>query len=62
MGPDPDTVKFIPLLIMLPIGSIHCTARVDVGGRSGSLLVMHISVYPENPAVELPSAAMELTN
>ena len=37
-------VKFPPLLMTFPLGSSHCTARVDVGGRSGSLLVLHISV------------------
>ena len=33
-----------PLLMILPLGPSHCTAIVDVGGRSGSLLDLHISV------------------
>ena len=37
-----DSEKFSPLLMTLPLGSSHSTARVDVGGRSGSLLVLHI--------------------
>ena len=44
VGPVPVIVKFSPLIMTLPLGSSHCTARVDVGGRSGSLLVLQISV------------------
>ena len=58
VGPDPEIVKFIPLLITLPLGSSHCTARVAVGVRSCSLLALHISEYPEKPEVGVPSSAM----
>ena len=44
LGPDCEIVKLVPLTIAPPLGSIHSTVRVAVGGRSGSLLVLHINV------------------
>ena len=44
VGPDPVIEKFAPLVMTFPLGSSHSTARVDVIGRSGSLLVLHVSV------------------
>ena len=43
VGPDPKIVKFTPLATALPLGSSHCTARMVVERRNGSLLVLHIS-------------------
>ena len=62
VGPTPEMVWLgLPSLITAPFRSSHCTARVAKGDKNLFLLIVQMSVYPESPAVELPSAVMGAT-
>ena len=62
VGPTSEIVKLgLPSLITASFTPSHCTARVAKGDKNSFLLVLHISVYPDSPAVELPSVAMGAT-
>ena len=62
VGPASDAVKLeLPSLITASFRSSHCTARVAEGDRNRFLLTLQMSVYPESPAVELPSVVMGAT-
>lgn len=62
VGPTAEIVKLRFLsLIIASFGSSHCTASIAEVDKNGFLLALHISLYPENPAVELPSVEMGST-
>ena len=62
VGPTPEIVKLgLPSLITALFRSSHCTARVAEGDKNRFLPTLQMSVYPESPAVELPSVVMGAT-